>query len=58
MSYDDFYTLLEPVTAQPKAVLLRRLMVLGPSPEFCLASEQMFVLPAPIAGLTLPMSRL
>ena len=59
MTYDDFYALLAPVTAQPKAALLRRRMVLGPSPEFCLASEQPIELPTPITGiLRLPMSRL
>ncbi len=58
MSYDDFYLLLEPITTQPNTTLLRRRMVLGPSPEFCLASDQSFNLPPPIQPLILQMNRL
>ena len=58
MSYEDFYALLEPITSLPNTTLLRRRMVLGPSPEFCLASEKLYELPGPIVAYTLQMSRL
>jgi hypothetical protein len=58
MSYEKLYELLEPVLAQNNTTLLRRRMVLGPSPEFCLASERLHTLPTPIIPLQLRMSRL
>jgi hypothetical protein len=58
MSYDDLYTLLAPVTESPNTTLMRRRMVLGPSPEFCIASEALHELPAPIAAQVLQMNRL
>jgi len=58
MTYHDFNRLLEPVTSQSNTTLMRRRMVLGPSPEFCLASEALFELPAPLAASTLQMNRL
>ena len=58
LSYAELYDLLEPVTAQPNTTLLRRRMVLGPSPEFCLASGLLLELPSPLAAIVLPMNRL
>lgn len=58
MSYSDLYELLEPALSAGKATLLRRRMVLGPSPEFCLASEALLELMEPIEPLTLQMTRL
>lgn len=58
MSYADLYGLLAPALEQGNTTLLRRRMVLGPSPEFCLASDSLFELMKPIEAFTLQMTRL
>lgn len=58
MSYAALYELLAPVLEQDKVLLLRRRMVLGPSPEFCIASEALFELAKPIEAFTLQMTHL
>lgn len=45
MKYADLYSLLEPWTAAPGVSLWRRMMVLGPPPEFCLVSPSQVALP-------------
>ena len=44
--YAELYRQLEPWTEQPGASLWRRMMVLGPPPEFCLVSASPVQLPA------------
>jgi hypothetical protein len=46
MSYPDLYRRLEGWTAAPGVSLWRRMMVLGPPPEFCLISVVRVELPA------------
>jgi hypothetical protein len=46
MQYKDLYARLEPWTNEPGVSLWRRMMVLGPSPEFCLISSSRVELPA------------
>jgi hypothetical protein len=46
MAYADLYTSLAPVTAARGAGLWRRMMVLGPPPEFCLTAPNPIELPA------------
>lgn len=45
-SYSDLYASLQPITARPGVALWRRMMVLGPPPEFCLVSSEPVELPA------------
>ena len=45
MSYSDLYRRLEPFTAPGGAALWRRMMVLGPPPEFCLVAFEPAELP-------------
>jgi len=44
-SYKDFYARLESWTGAPGVSLWRRMMVLGPPPEFCLITPSTIVLP-------------
>jgi hypothetical protein len=46
MSYADFYQRLEPWTSRDQVHLWRRMMVLGPPPEFCLVAPSRLQLPA------------
>ena len=46
VSYRDLYARLETWTSQPGFSLWRRMMVLGPAPEFCLVSPEPIELPA------------
>jgi hypothetical protein len=46
MRYADLYARLQPWTAPPGVSLWRRMMVLGPPPEFCLISPSEVALPA------------
>ena len=46
MPYADLYRRAEPWTALPGVSLWRRMMVLGPPPEFCLVSRSPVELPA------------
>ena len=45
-AYADLYRRLEPWTGAPDVSLWRRMMVLGPPPEFCLVSPSPIKLPA------------
>jgi len=45
MTYPDLYRALEPWTNRPAASLWRRMMVLGPPPEFCLLAKSDVSLP-------------
>lgn len=45
MTYADFYRRLEPWTGRPDTSLWRRMMVLGPGPEFSLLTSTEEVLP-------------
>jgi hypothetical protein len=45
VSYPELYTRLEPWTSRPAVSLWRRMMVLGPPPEFCLVTPSAFELP-------------
>jgi hypothetical protein len=46
MPYQDLYARLEAWTTAPEVSLWRRMMVLGPAPEFCLITPSMVDLPA------------
>jgi len=46
MKYSELYARLQPFTASPGAGLWRRMMVLGPAPEFCLVTPSEVALPA------------
>jgi hypothetical protein len=46
MTYPAFYERLKPWTAQAELTLWRRMMVLGPPPEFCLTAPSDQMLPA------------
>jgi len=46
VAYADLYEMLDPWTSQPGASLWRRMMVLGPPPEFCLVTPLPVQLPA------------
>jgi hypothetical protein len=48
MAYDDLYASLEPLTASAGCALWRRMMVLGPPPEFCLTCPARVDLPPAI----------
>lgn len=45
MSYPDLYSRLEPYVAKAGGALWRRMMVLGPPPEFCLVAREPVELP-------------
>ena len=46
MSYPEFYERLKPWTDRAEVTLWRRMMVLGPPPEFCLTAPSEQMLPA------------
>ena len=46
VGYADLYARLQPLTGQPGVSLWRRMMVLGPPPEFCLLAPSALELPA------------
>ena len=48
MGYPQLYESLKPWTARPEVSLWRRMMVLGPAPEFCLVSTSEQHLPAEV----------
>lgn len=54
MAYSELYERLRPLTVRPDVSLWRRMMVLGPPPEFCLASRSELDLPAEMSPETLP----
>ncbi len=45
MPYADLYERMQPLTGRPKTSLWRRMMVLGPPPEFCLIAPTELELP-------------
>ena len=45
MSYTNLYARLQPWTSLPAVSLWRRMMVLGPPPEFCLVTPELIELP-------------
>jgi hypothetical protein len=49
MPYPSLYAMLAPHTQRPGVALWRRMMVLGPPPEFCLVSREPLELPAELA---------
>jgi hypothetical protein len=49
MAYGDLYAMTEPFASRPGVALWRRMMVLGPPPEFCLVSREPARLPAELA---------
>jgi len=51
--YRDFYERLEPWTSRDGLTLWRRMMVLGPPPEFCLVAPSKIQLPAAMSPETL-----
>ena len=48
MAYPEFYAALRPLTANGAAGLWRRMMVLGPPPEYCLTSRAEVELPVAV----------
>lgn len=50
MSYPELYARLEPLTAKRGVSLWRRMMVLGPAPEFCMLSPSAVDLPAAMSA--------
>ena len=48
MAYQDLYRRLQTVTGMPGVSLWRRMMVLGPPPEFCLVSRTPIGLPTEV----------
>ena len=46
MAYGDLYTMTAQFTAKAGVALWRRMMVLGPPPEFCLVARSRVNLPA------------
>jgi len=53
VSYNDFYSALQPLTSQPGVVLWGRQMTLGPTTEFCIHSSSAIQLPQNYAGQTI-----
>lgn len=53
MAYSELYERLRTLTVRPDVSLWRRMMVLGPPPEFCLASRSELDLPAEMSPETL-----
>lgn len=49
MQYSELYALIEPFSSRAGAALWRRMMVLGPPPEFCLVSRAPVQLPADLS---------
>jgi len=49
MAYPELYAMLEPFAARAGAALWRRMMVLGPPPEFCFVTRAPIELPAELA---------
>ena len=58
VSYKDFYTTLQPLTAQPDVALWGRQMTLGPTTEFCLHSVNPIALPPGYSGLQPQITRI
>jgi len=54
MAYGELYERLKSLTVRPDVSLWRRMLVLGPPPEFCLASRSELDLPAEMSPETLP----
>jgi hypothetical protein len=46
VGYPELYERLKPWTDRPEVSLWRRMMVLGPAPEFCLVAPAELQLPA------------
>jgi hypothetical protein len=46
MAYADMYERMQPIASRPGSSLWRRMMVLGPPPEFCLVSSSETELPS------------
>jgi hypothetical protein len=53
MAYPELYQRLRPWTDRPDVSLWRRMMVLGPAPEFCLVTPSEHQLPADMRPETL-----
>jgi hypothetical protein len=53
MSYDQLFTVLDPLLHPVAGALWCRQMVLGPTPEFCLQSSTAVTLPEPFSSLLL-----
>ena len=51
MTYQNFFASIEPWTSAGDVAVLRRQMVLGPTPEFCLLSPQQLDLPASMGAV-------
>ena len=58
VSYKDFYSTLEPLTAQPGVALWGRQMTLGPTTEFCIHSANPIELPPGHSGLQPQITRI
>ena len=54
MAYPELYERLKPWTDRPELTLWRRMMVLGPPPEFCLTTPSEQTLPAAMSPESLP----
>lgn len=54
MTYPEFYGRLKPWTDRAELTLWRRMMVLGPPPEFCLTAPSDQMLPAAMSPESLP----
>lgn len=54
MSYPDLYARLEPWSGRAGVSLWRRMMVLGPPPEFCLLSPTALDLPPEMSPVVVP----
>ena len=53
LNYGAFFEAMKPLTDQPGVELWQRYMTLGPSPEFCLQSQERVELPTGFGGLYL-----
>jgi hypothetical protein len=58
VSYKDFYSTLQPLTAQPGVALWGRQMTLGPTTEFCIHSSNPIELPPGYSGLQPQITRI
>lgn len=54
MTYAELYERLKPWTDRAELTLWRRMMVLGPPPEFCLTAASDQILPAAMSPASLP----